>query len=127
MNLKKGMNKCIFHMVDAVGTNVYTDTAGNQLLTEDGPFASDTVTNTYVNRIRVGLALQQPVGFWTNGFGRRDFSRGRFCICGQGFLPPADDHSAEKGRVARHRPLRWRIHGPGSVSRADPDGEGMHG
>ena len=36
-------------MVDAVGATVYTYTAGNQLLTEDGPFASDTITNTYVN------------------------------------------------------------------------------
>jgi RHS repeat-associated protein len=56
-------------MVDGVGTTVYTYTAGNQLLTEDGPFASDTVTNTYVNRMRVGLGLAQPAGFWTNGFG----------------------------------------------------------
>jgi RHS repeat-associated protein len=55
-------------MVDGVGTTVYTYTAGNQLLTEDGPFASDTVTNTYLNRMRVGLVLAQPAGFWTNGF-----------------------------------------------------------
>jgi hypothetical protein len=34
------------NMVDAVGTNSYTYTAGGQLLTDDGPFASDTVTNT---------------------------------------------------------------------------------
>jgi hypothetical protein len=39
-------------MVDAVGTTKYTWTAGNQLLTEDGPFASDTIRNTYVNRLR---------------------------------------------------------------------------
>jgi len=49
---------------------VYAYTTGNQLWTEDppspglwrarGPFASDTVTNTYVNRLRTGLALQQP-------------------------------------------------------------------
>src|SRR5206468_12368601 len=57
------------NMVDASGTNQFTWTAGNQLLTEDGPFASDTVTNTYVNRQRVALALQQPTSFWTNGFG----------------------------------------------------------
>ena len=38
-------------------------------MTEDGPFASDTVTNTYSNRERVALALQQPTGLWTNGFG----------------------------------------------------------
>jgi len=56
------------NMVDASGTTKYTYTAGNQLLTEDGPFASDTVTNTYVNRLRSGLSLQQPTGAWTNGF-----------------------------------------------------------
>ena len=36
---------------------------------EDGPFASDSVTNTYQNRLRTGLALQQPTGAWTNGLG----------------------------------------------------------
>jgi YD repeat-containing protein len=56
------------NMVDAVGTNRYTYTAAGQLLTEDGPFASDTVTNTYLNRLRVGLSLAQPTGAWTNGF-----------------------------------------------------------
>jgi RHS repeat-associated protein len=56
-------------MVDAVGTTLYTYTTGGQLLTEDGPFASDTVTNGYVNRQRVSLGLQQPTGAWTNAFG----------------------------------------------------------
>ncbi len=32
------------------------------------PFASDTVTNSYVNRLRTSLVLQQPTGLWTNGF-----------------------------------------------------------
>jgi RHS repeat-associated protein len=56
------------NMVDAVGTTKYTYTTGGQLLTEDGPFASDTVSNTYLNRLRTGLALGQPAGLWTNGF-----------------------------------------------------------
>lgn len=55
-------------MVDGVGTTLYTYTTGDQLLTEDGPWASDTVTNTCVNRLRTSLALAQPTGFWTNGF-----------------------------------------------------------
>src|SRR5215831_14776958 len=55
-------------MIDASGTNTYTYTAGNQLLTEDGPFASDTVTNIYVNRLRTKLVLGQPTGVWTNAF-----------------------------------------------------------
>ena len=56
------------NMVDSAGTTKYTYTMGNQLLSEDGPFASDTVTNTYVNRLRTALSLQQPTGLWTNQF-----------------------------------------------------------
>ena len=56
-------------MVDSLGTTRYTYDAVGQLLTEDGLFTSDTVTNTYSNRRRVGLSLQQPTGLWTNGFG----------------------------------------------------------
>jgi RHS repeat-associated protein len=56
------------NMVDGVGTTIYTYTTGGQLLTEDGPFASDTVTNGYTERMRVSLGLQQPTGAWTNGF-----------------------------------------------------------
>jgi YD repeat-containing protein len=43
------MNR-LTNMVDGVGTNRYTYDAAGQLLTEDGPFTSDTVTNTYSNR-----------------------------------------------------------------------------
>jgi RHS repeat-associated protein len=56
------------NMVDAAGTTKYAYTAGNQLLSEDGPFASDIVTNTYANRLRTALSLQQPSGLWTNQF-----------------------------------------------------------
>ena len=55
--------------VDAADTTVYSYTAGNQLLTEDGPFASNNVTSTYINRLRTALSLQQPTGSWTNGLG----------------------------------------------------------
>src|SRR5487761_1980920 len=58
----------VTNMVDAAGTTKYSYTAVNQVLTEDGPFGSDTVTNLYNNGLRVGLALQQPTGLWTNGF-----------------------------------------------------------
>ena len=60
---------------DNVGTTKFTWTAGNQLATEDGPWASDTVTNTYNNRFRNALSLQQPTGTWTNGFGFDEFAR----------------------------------------------------
>jgi hypothetical protein len=42
-------------MVDAVATTVYSFGGVGELLTEDGPFASDTVTNTYANRQRVAF------------------------------------------------------------------------
>ncbi len=58
----------VTNMVDAAGTTKYTYTVGGQLYTEDGPFASDTVTNTWNNRLRVGVDLQQPTGVWTNRF-----------------------------------------------------------
>src|SRR5213592_4799365 len=63
------------NMVDNVVTTKFTWTAGNQLATEDGPWASDTVTNTYNNRFRNALSLQQPTGAWTNGFGFDEFAR----------------------------------------------------
>ena len=56
-------------MVDASGTNKYTYTSGGLLWTEDGPWASDTVTNTYFNRMRTNLTLVQPTGTWANRFG----------------------------------------------------------
>jgi len=59
----------VTNMVDASGTTKYAYAAGGQLWTEDGPFSSDTVTNTYNNRLRTALSLQQAAGYWTNGFG----------------------------------------------------------
>ncbi len=47
----------VTNMVDGVGTTKYTYTVGGQFLTEDGPFASDTLTNTYTNRLRVALSV----------------------------------------------------------------------
>jgi YD repeat-containing protein len=51
------------NMVDAAGTTAYKYYAGGLLRTEDGPWASDTVTNYYnTARMRSGLGLQQPTG-----------------------------------------------------------------
>jgi RHS repeat-associated protein len=44
-------------MVDAVGTTRYNYDLAGQLLSEDGPWDSDTVSYTYSNRLRTGLAL----------------------------------------------------------------------
>ena len=45
--------------VDGVGTTIYGYDASGQLLSEDGPWANDTVSYTYNNRMRSGLSLQQ--------------------------------------------------------------------
>lgn len=58
----------VTNMVDALGTTKYTYALGGKLYTEDGPFNNDTITNTYVNRLRTKLVLQQPTGLWTNSF-----------------------------------------------------------
>jgi RHS repeat-associated protein len=56
------------NMVDAAGTTVYSYDAAGQLLTTSGPFASDAITSTYMDRLRTTLTLQQPTGVWTNSF-----------------------------------------------------------
>jgi RHS repeat-associated protein len=58
----------VTNMVDAAGTTIYSYAVGGQPYTEDGPWSSDTVTNTYDNRLRTALSLAQPTGKWTNGF-----------------------------------------------------------
>jgi hypothetical protein len=57
------------NMVDAAGTTKYTYTVGNQLLTEDGPWASDILTTTYTHRLRTRLDLQRATGVRANAFG----------------------------------------------------------
>jgi RHS repeat-associated protein len=59
------------NMVDAAGTTVFTYNSAGDLLTEDGPWSSDTVTYGYhasVPHLRTSLSLQQASGSWTNGF-----------------------------------------------------------
>jgi YD repeat-containing protein len=51
-----------------VGVTVYSYDVAGELLTTSGPFGSDTITNTYVNRLRTALSLQEPTGTWTDGF-----------------------------------------------------------
>jgi RHS repeat-associated protein len=47
-------------MVDAAGTTRYTYNTVGQLLSEDGPWADDTVSYTYANRLRASMSLLQP-------------------------------------------------------------------
>ncbi len=59
----------VTNRVDATGTTKYTYHANGQILTEEGPWDYDTVTYGYNNdRLRSSLSLQQPTGYWTNGF-----------------------------------------------------------
>ena len=57
-------------MVDGVGTTVYNYDAVGQLLSEDGPWANDTVSYTYNNRLRSGLSVLAPnASAWTESYG----------------------------------------------------------
>jgi YD repeat-containing protein len=57
-------------MVDAVGTTVYAYTSFGALLSEDGPWANDTVSYTYdTGRRRSGLTLLAPnASAWTQRY-----------------------------------------------------------
>jgi RHS repeat-associated protein len=58
------------NMIDAAGTTRYAY-ANGMLVSEDGPWASDTVSYGYNNaRLRSQLAILQPTGnAWTNSYG----------------------------------------------------------
>ena len=55
-------------MLDGIGTTSYTYDAAGHMLTEDGPFDSDTMTNIYSSRKRIALNLEQPTDYWPNSF-----------------------------------------------------------
>ncbi len=58
------------NMVDAVGTTVYSYDQVGQLLSENGPWADNTVTYTYANRLRKGLSVQAPnASPWVQSYG----------------------------------------------------------
>ncbi len=59
-------------MSDAAGTTTFTYTDAGHLASEDGPWASDTVTSSYhatAPRLRTGLTVQQPSGSWAHTYG----------------------------------------------------------
>ena len=68
------MNR-VTDMVDAADTTIYGYTIAGRLFTEDGPWASDTVTNYYDNGLRTHFVLAQPTGSWTNVFGYDEAKR----------------------------------------------------
>ncbi len=57
------------NLVDAAGATGYGYDAAGQLLSEDGPWANDTVSYTYNNRLRTSLGLLQPnAGPWNQTY-----------------------------------------------------------
>jgi RHS repeat-associated protein len=59
-------------MVDAVGTTTYSYTLGTggiELVAEDGPWASDTVTVTNRHGLRSGMVVGQPSGSFATTYG----------------------------------------------------------
>ncbi|MGO8931752.1 MAG: RHS repeat-associated core domain-containing protein [Limisphaerales bacterium] len=57
-------------MVDGVGTTTYGYDAVGQLLSEDGPWADDTVSYTYNNRLRSSVSVLAPdASAWTESYG----------------------------------------------------------
>ena len=58
------------NMVDGVGTTTYAYDAAGQPLTENGPWADDTVSYTYNNRLRASVSVLGPnASAWTEAYG----------------------------------------------------------
>ncbi len=56
-------------MSGPIGTTTFTYTPGQQLASETGTRASDTVTYSYTDRLRMGLNLQQPnASVWVQNY-----------------------------------------------------------
>ncbi len=57
------------NMIDPVGTSALSYTPGRRLLTEnETAWSSDTVSNSYTQGRRTGLALTQPGGTWSQTY-----------------------------------------------------------
>ena len=57
------------NMVDAVGSTSYAYDGVGQVLSEDGPWPSDTVTYTDLDQLRLGLSVQSPSGTaWSQSY-----------------------------------------------------------
>ncbi len=64
------------NMTDGLGSTALAWTDGNQLASEDGPWASDTVSFVYSSRQRSSLAVQQPnATAWAQSYGYDTYRR----------------------------------------------------
>ena len=57
------------NMVDAVGRTIFGYTPAGQLQSENGPWANDTLTYTYVQGLRTALTLSQTASNWSQTYG----------------------------------------------------------
>ena len=57
------------NMVDAVGTTAFSYTPSGRLQTENGPWASDTVTYTYVEGLRTAMSFQSATSNFSLSYG----------------------------------------------------------
>ncbi|MGB8371200.1 MAG: RHS repeat-associated core domain-containing protein [Verrucomicrobiia bacterium] len=57
------------NMVDGVGTTAFSYTPAGQLQSENGPWANDTLTYTYVQGLRTALTLSQTTSNWSQSYG----------------------------------------------------------
>jgi YD repeat-containing protein len=61
ISMQYDANNRLTHMVDGVGATSFTYTDFGAILSEDGPWGSDTITYSYTaNRLRSKLSLLQP-------------------------------------------------------------------
>ena len=57
------------NMVDAVGTTAFSYTPAGRLQSENGPWANDMLTYTYVQGLRTALTLSQTTSNWSQTYG----------------------------------------------------------
>jgi RHS repeat-associated protein len=64
-----GLNR-LTNMMDGIGTTTFGWTDGDQLASENGPWADDAVSYSYSDRLRISASLLQPTASpWTQGYG----------------------------------------------------------
>jgi RHS repeat-associated protein len=70
-----GLNR-LTNMVDAAGTTAFGWTLGDQLASEDGPWASDLMSYSYLHRLRSAMSLAQPsAASWVQNYGYDELMR----------------------------------------------------
>ena len=64
------------NMIDAIGSTVFTWTDGSQLASENGPWASDTVSYAYSGKLRSSMTIAAPnASSWVQTYGYDELYR----------------------------------------------------